>query len=288
MYPASFEYHRATSVADAIALMERYGDEAKVLAGGHSLLPVMKLRFATPAHLIDIGRIAGLSGITEAGGSIAIGALTRHADIASSAAVRKSIPALSDAASIIGDVQVRNRGTIGGSVAHADPGADLPAVLVALGAQVIATGKGGERTITAEQCFTGTFMTSLKAGELVTQVKVPVPAAGSGSAYAKHPDAASGYAVVGVAAAVTVSGGKISAARVAITGLSPNASRLTGVESALVGQPATPASADSAAKAAGSALDLYDDARGSVAYKKNLASVYAARAVKAALTRAGA
>ena len=288
MYPASFEYHRATSVADALALMARYGDDAKVLAGGHSLLPVMKLRFASPGHLIDIGRIAALSGISSASGIVAIGAMTRHADVAASALVKKSLPALSDAAAAIGDVQVRNRGTIGGSVVHADPGADLPAVMLALGAQIVATGKSGDRTIAAESFFTETFATSLGTGELVTQIRIPVPAAGSGCAYAKHPDAASGYAVAGVAALVTVAGGQVTAARVAITGLSSKATRLTAVEAALVGQAASAASVSTAAQAAGKGLDLYDDARGSAAYKANLAAVIATRALTSALARAGA
>ena len=288
MYPASFEYHRATSVADALALMARYGDDAKVLAGGHSLLPVMKLRFASPGHLIDIGRIAALSGISSASGIVAIGAMTLHADVAASALVKKSLPALSDAAAAIGDVQVRNRGTIGGSVVHADPGADLPAVMLALGAQIVATGKSGDRTIAAESFFTETFATSLGTGELVTQIRIPVPAAGSGCAYAKHPDAASGYAVAGVAALVTVAGGQVTAARVAITGLSSKATRLTAVEAALVGQAASAASVSTAAQAAGKGLDLYDDARGSAAYKANLAAVIATRALTSALARAGA
>ena len=286
MYPAAFEYHRAVSIADALALMERYGGEAKVLAGGHSLLPVMKLRFASPGHLIDIGRIAALSGISESQGHVVIGAMTRHADVASSAVVARTVPAVSDAASMIGDVQVRNCGTMGGSMAHADPGADLPAVMVALNAQIVVTGKSGDRTIAADAYFTGTFSTSLGAGELVTQVRVPVPATGSGSAYEKHADAASGYAVVGVAALVTVVGGKVSAAKVAITGLSPMATRLTGVETALVGQPATAESAAIAARAAGSVLELYDDAQGSAAYKSNLVVVYATRAVNHAMQRA--
>lgn len=288
MYPAAFEYHRAASIADALALMERYGDDAKVLAGGHSLLPVMKLRFATPGHLIDIGRIAGLSGISEAEGYVVIGAMTRHADVASSAVVSRTVPALSDAASVIGDVQVRNCGTIGGSMVHADPGADMPAVMVALGAQIVATGKSGDRTIEAHAYFTGTFTTSLGAGELVTQVRIPLPAAGSGSAYEKHPDAASGYAVVGVAALVTVAGGKVSAASVAITGMSSMATRLRGVETALIGQPANAKSAVTAGRAAASGLDLYDDAHGSAAYKANLAAVVAGRALASALARAGA
>lgn len=288
MYPASFEYHRASSVPDALALLGRYGDDAKVLAGGHSLLPLMKLRFVTPGHVIDIGRIAALNVITESGGSVAIGAMARHADVASSAVIAKLLPALSDAAAGIGDVQVRNRGTIGGSVAHADPGADLPAVMLALGAQIVATGKSGERTIAADAFFTEALTTSLGAGELVTQIRIPVPGAGSGSAYAKHADAASGYAVVGVAALVTVGGGKVTTASVAITGLTSKPTRLKAVESALVGQAASADSARAAAQAAGKGLDLYDDARGSVAYKSNLAAVYAARALTSALARANA
>jgi aerobic carbon-monoxide dehydrogenase medium subunit len=286
MYPSSFEYHRASSVADALSMMEQYGDDAKVLAGGHSLLPIMKLRFATPAHLIDIGRIAGLDGITESAGTVTIGAMTRHADVASSAVIAKSLPAVSEAAAAIGDAQVRNRGTIGGSLAHADPGADLPAVMVALGAQIVATGKSGERTITAEAFFTDTFATSLRPGELITQVRIPVPGQGSGMAYVKYADAASGYAVVGVAALVTVAGGTVKAARVAMTGASSRAIRLTAVEAALVGKSANAASAAAAAQSTTAGLNLYDDARGSAAYKANLATVYVARAVSTAVSRA--
>lgn len=286
MYPSSFEYHRASSVADALAMMEQYGGDAKVLAGGHSLLPIMKLRFATPAHLIDIGRIASLEGITESAGTIAIGAMTRHVDVASSAVIAKYLPSVSEAAAGIGDVQVRNRGTIGGSLAHADPGADLPAVMVALGAQIVATGKSGDRTIAAEAFFTDTFATSLRAGELITQVRIPVPAKGSGTAYAKYADPASGYAVVGVASLVTVVGGTVTAARVAMTGVSSRAMRLAAVEAALIGKPANAASAAAAAQSTSAGLDLYDDARGSAAYKANLAAVYVARSVSIAVSRA--
>ncbi|HET9728188.1 MAG: FAD binding domain-containing protein [Deltaproteobacteria bacterium] len=286
MYPSSFEYHRASSVADALAMLEQYGDDAKVLAGGHSLLPIMKLRFATPSHLIDIGRIAALDGITESAGTVTIGAMTRHADVASSAGIAKSLRAVSEAAAAIGDAQVRNRGTIGGSLAHADPGADLPAVMVAMGAQIVATGKSGDRTIAAESFFTDTFATSLRKGELITQIRIPVPAAGSGSAYVKYADAASGYAVVGVAALVTVAGGTVKAARVAMTGASSRAMRLAAVEAALIGKPANATSAAAAAQSTSAGLDLYDDARGSAAYKANLAAVYVARAVNTALSRA--
>lgn len=286
MYPASFEYHRAASVADALALLEKYGDSAKVIAGGHSLLPVMKLRFATPAHLIDIARVAALGGITESGGVVSVGALTTHRQLGAFAAGRKGLAAIADAAAVIGDVQIRNRGTVGGSLAHADPGADLPAVMLVLAAEVVATGKAGERVIPVDSFFTDTFSTALGSGELVTKVRLTVPASGTGTAYVKCPDAASGYAIVGVAAAVTASGGKITAARVAMTGLGPKAMRLSAVEKALTGQAANDATATAAAAHAATGLDLYDDARGSAAYKANLAAVYAGRAIGAALGRA--
>lgn len=285
MYPAAFEYHRATSVSDAIAMMERYGDSAKVLAGGHSLLPVMKLRFATPHHVIDIGRIASLSGITETGGQIVIGALTRHADVASSSLVASALPALGEAARAIGDVQVRNRGTIGGSLAHGDPGADLPAALIALNAQIVVTGKGGDRTIVTSDFCTYTFTTALEANELVTQVRIPIPAAGTGSAYVKYADAASGYAIVGVAAAVTLAGGKAISARVGMTGMGPKPMRLTAVETAITGQP-TNAVAQAGATQATQGFDLFDDARGTAAYKSHLVSTIVGRAIAAAVARA--
>ncbi len=287
MYPTSFEYHRAASVQDAVALLERYGEDAKLIAGGHSLIPVMKLRFATPGHLIDIGRIAGLTGVSESGGQVIVGAMTRHTDVAASAVVRARLPALADAAGGIGDVQVRNRGTIGGSLAHADPSADFPAVAMALGAQIVAAGKGGERRMAADGFCTGTFTTSLGSTEVITQVRFPVPASGTGSAYAKLPDPASGYALVGVAATVTVAGGKVTVVRVAITGLTPKATRLPSVELALVGKAAGSAVVEAAALRAAEGLELFDDAKGSPAYKANLASVFTARALTRAIDRAG-
>ena len=287
MYPTSFEYHRAASVQDAVALLERYGEDAKLIAGGHSLIPVMKLRFATPGHLIDIGRIAGLTGVSESGGQVIVGAMTRHADVAASAVVRARLPALADAAGGIGDVQVRNRGTIGGSLAHADPSADFPAVAMALGAQIVAAGKGSERRMAADGFCTGTFTTLLGSGEVITQVRFPVPASGTGSAYAKLPDPASGYALVGVAATVTVAGGKVTVVRVAITGLTPKATRLPSVELALVGKAAGSATVEAAALRAAEGLELFDDAKGSPAYKANLASVFTARALTRAIDRAG-
>lgn len=286
MYPASFEYHRAGSVQEALALLAQYGDEAKVLAGGHSLIPVMKLRFASPAHLVDIGRIPGMDGITESGGDLVIGAGTRHADVLASPLVGAKAPLLAEATSHIGDPLIRNRGTIGGSIAHADPAADLPAALLALGATLVVTGSGGERSIGVDDFFTDVFTTALEPGELLTAIRVPSQGAGSGGAYEKNPDPASGYAIVGIAAQVTVSGGVIGSARVGMTGLAPMALRLSGVEGALAGASAVEATASHAAEHAADGIDFYDDVRGSAAYKANLARVYTRRALARAIARA--
>jgi aerobic carbon-monoxide dehydrogenase medium subunit len=288
MYPASFEYHAATSVAEAIALLARYGDEAKLLAGGHSLIPVMKLRFASPAHLVDIARIPGLSSITDAGSAVHIGATARHADVVASAVVKGKAPLLSEVASHIGDPLIRNMGTIGGSLAHADPAADLPAAMLALGATLVATGSGGTRTIAADDFFTDVFATALRANEILTEIRIPAQGAGSGGAYEKNPDPASGYAIVGIAVQLQVAGGKIAAARTGMTGLGPKAMRLAEVEGALTGQPATAATLDAAAARAADGLVLVDDAKGSAAFKANLARVHARRALGRALAAAGA
>lgn len=288
MYPASFEYHAATSVADALALLAKYGDEAKLLAGGHSLIPVMKLRFAAPAHLVDIARIPGLSAITDAGSAVHIGATARHADVVSSAVIRAKAPLLAEVASHIGDPLIRNMGTIGGSLAHADPAADLPAAMLALGATLVATGSGGTRSIAADDFFTDVFATALGPDEILTEVRVPARGAGSGGAYEKNPDPASGYAIVGIAAQLQVTGGTVAAARVAMTGLGPKAMRLSAVEAALTGQPATAATLDAAAARAADGLVFVDDSKGSAAYKANLARVHARRALGRALTAAGA
>jgi carbon-monoxide dehydrogenase medium subunit len=221
MYPSAFEYHRASSVQDALALLAQYGDDAKLLSGGHSLLPVLKLRFAAPGHLIDVTRISGLAGITDGGTAITIGATTRHADVLSSPIVKAKVPVLSEAVSHIGDPAVRNMGTIGGSLAHADPGADLPAVKLAVGATITLTSATGQRAVSADDFFVDVFQTAMQTNEMLTAVSIPVQAPGTGGAYEKHADPASGYALLGVAAVVTASGGKITAARVAMSGLGP-------------------------------------------------------------------
>ena len=196
MFPASFGYVAARSVEEALELMAKHGEEGKLLAGGHSLIPAMKLRLQSPRILIDLGTVPGLRGIRVDGGNLIIGALTVHADVATSDLVRKHMPGLSDAASVIGDVQVRNRGTIGGSVAHADPAADLPVILTALNASFVVQSPAGTRTIAVDDFFTDFFTTAMSANEILTEIRVPIPPAGSGTAYAKLPHPASGYVVV--------------------------------------------------------------------------------------------
>ena len=234
MYSPDFAYHRATSLASAHALIAE-NPGAKVIAGGHTLIPLLKLRLAAPAALIDIGRIAELRGISQSGDSIRIGALTTHYELATSAVLKKSATALAEAAGLVGDPAVRNRGTIGGNIAHADPASDLPTVLVALGAQIVAARASGERTIPAEEFFTGIMTTALGDDEIVAAVMAPAVGSGQASAYAKFSHPASRYAVIGAAALLTRQGGKCTAARVAVGGLVPYARRVPSVERGLVG-----------------------------------------------------
>jgi carbon-monoxide dehydrogenase medium subunit len=287
MYPASFEYHRAASVEEAIGLLTRYRDDAKLLAGGHSLVPMMKLRLAQPKHVIDIGRVTGLAGIREEGGQIVIGALTTHYAVESSAAVRQRCPVLTEAAALIGDPQVRNYGTMGGSLAHADPAADWPAVMLALGAELRAVGPKGARTIKADDFFQDLFTTALGADEVLTEIRIPIPPARSGAAYAKHPHPASRFAVVGVGASVTLDGaGRCAAARVGVTGVGSRAVRARGVEAELAGKAPDAAAIGAAAQKAADGIDINADLQGSVEYKAHLTRVYARRALEAAAERA--
>jgi carbon-monoxide dehydrogenase medium subunit len=286
VYAADFDYHRARSLAEAQHLLATHPG-AKLLAGGHSLIPLMKLRLAAPAALIDIGRVPELRGIAAAGEALRIGALTTHAELASSAALRRAAPALAEAAAVVGDPAVRNRGTIGGNVAHADPASDLPTVLVALGAKIVAVGAGGERTIDASDFFMGLMATALAADEILAAIVVPSASAGQGSAYVKFAHPASRYAVIGVAAAVTVAGTKTTGVSVAIGGLVPAARRTPSVERALMGQQPT----DGAVAANKVLDDLGDDVSGdifaSADYRRSVAPVYVKRALSAAVARAG-
>ncbi len=287
MYSAQFDYYRANSAQEAVQLLQAHPG-AKLLAGGHSLLPQMKLRIAQPAAVIDISRIGGLAGVTLSGDHLTIGAGTTHNTLATSAVIHEHCPILGEAAALIGDQQVRNRGTIGGSLSHADPAADLPTVMVALGATLTALGPGGSRTIAAGDFFKDLFTTALAENEVLTSISVRAFGAGTGGAYVKHDHPASGYAVVGVAAIVMVSGGVCSGASVAVGGATSNPVHATATEAALKGQAL---SADhiaaAAAKAADGLADPLSDYYASADYRRHLATVLAKRALTSAAQRAG-
>jgi carbon-monoxide dehydrogenase medium subunit len=287
MFASSFEYYRARSVADAQQLLAAHPG-AKLLAGGHSLVPLLKLRLAWPPAVVDIGRIPELRGVVRQGESVRIGALTTHAELAASADLRAAAPALAEAAAVVGDPAVRNRGTIGGNLAHADPASDLPTVLLALDARLIATGPKGERAIPVDGFFKGIMTTELADDEILIAVQVPASARGQGSAYEKFPHPASRYAVLGAAARVTVADGTCTAARVAIGGLLPSPRRASAVEQALVGKPATDQSIAEASRqvAADLGKDVTGDIYASGEYRAAMAPVYVKRAVAAAIKRA--
>lgn len=288
MYPASFGYSAPTTLDDALVLLAEHGDDAKVLAGGHSLLPLMKLRFAQPAFLVDLRRITSLSGISRAPDGLKIGAMTTHAVVAASADVRALVPMLADAASHIGDPQVRNRGTIGGSIAHADPAADLPAVMLAADAQMTAVGRRGSRIIAAGDFFVGMLESALAADEVLTEIRIPLPAARTGGAYAKCRHPASRYALIGVAVHVELgANGTVAASRIGITGMGPRAVRVATAEQLLAGKAPNAETLRAAAAQVASSVDPQEDLQGDVAYKRNLAQVYALRALSEAVRRAG-
>jgi aerobic carbon-monoxide dehydrogenase medium subunit len=288
MYPSSFDYAAPTSVADAVAMLAAQGEDAKVLAGGHSLLPLMKLRFLQPSTLVDLRRIPALAGIRREGESLVIGAMTTHADIGASPLVRDVLPILAEAAVQIGDPQVRNRGTIGGSLAHADPGADLPAVMLATEATIVAADRTGTRAIAAGEFFVDILTSALAPGELLTEVRIPIPGARTGGSYAKHAHPASRYAIVGVAAVIALEGGgdRIREARVAVTGLGTKAGRAVGAEALLTGQRADLQTLQEAADHVADGITPREDLQGDAEYKTQLARVIAERALLQAAERA--
>jgi len=279
MYPASFDYKRPATIDEAIALLTEHGDDAKVLAGGHSLIPAMKLRLAQPAVVVDIGRIATLNYIREAGGAIAIGATTTHQEIESSALLREKSPLLAETASHIGDVQVRNRGTIGGSLAHADPAADYPAAILALDAEIDLVGPRGRRTVKAREFFVDLLQTAIGLDEILTEVRVPLTA--KTVAYEKTEQKASGFALAGVAVVVGADG-----IRVGITGVAATAYRAVAVEQALAGQRSPGAAAIAAAAAhAADGVEPLGDIHASPEFRAHLAGVNTRRAIERALAR---
>jgi carbon-monoxide dehydrogenase medium subunit len=287
MYAAPFEYHRARSVEEAVALLGEHGDDAKLLAGGHSLIPLLKLRFAQPKHLIDVRKIPNLSGIREDAGAIVIGAATTHAQIEHSELIERRLPILTEAAHVIGDPLVRNMGTLGGSLAHADPGADFPAAMLVLGAEMRAIGPRGPRSIVADDFFLDILTTALAPNEVLTEIRIPVPRAGTGGAYVKFRHPASGYALIGAAALVTREGaGAIREARVALTGVGTRPMRVRAAERVLTGKSADETIIADAAGRVAEGLEPRADAQGSAEYKKHLAVVYARRAISLAIERA--
>lgn len=283
MIAQNFEYSAPSSLKDALGLLA--GEDVKVLAGGMSLIPLMKLRLATPGQLVDIGRIPDLNYIREDKGTLRIGATTTHYQVESSAAVRSRCPLLAEAAAHIGDIQVRNVGTIGGSVAHADPAADYPASLLALEARVVLVTAKGQREIPIAEFFVDTFTTALEPGEIVREVIVPVEEQSAGTSYQKMLQPASGFAIVGVAARVKKSGGKVTMARVGITGLSGKPYRASNVEKALEGTGGSASDVQKASASVAEGVDANSDLHASADYRKHLARIYTMRALTVALSR---
>lgn len=288
MFAAAFDYYRAGSIAEAHKLLREHPD-ARLLAGGHSLIPLMKMRLAMPAALVDIGRIASLKGITARGASLRIGSLTTHAELASSPVLQSACPMLAEAAGLIGDSQVRNMGTIGGNIAHADPASDLPAVLLALDATIHAAGPNGERAIPITGFFQGMMTTALGPDEILTAIDVPAKQAGQGMAYVKFRHPASGYAVLGAAAVVSVADGACTSARVAIGGLLPAPVRCGDVERTLEKQRISSESLARAASEVRRVLndDVMGDIFASVDYRKAMAPIYVTRALTSASSQTG-
>jgi len=285
--PGAFDYHSPSSLDEAIALLGEHGDNAKILAGGQSLIPAMRFRLAIPETLIDINRIEGLAYIREENDYLAIGGMTREVALEESDVVQSKYPLLADTAVVIADPLVRNLATVGGNLAHADPANDHPATMLAYNATIVARGPGGERTIPVDEFFTGLFENSLAADEILTEIRVPAPAAGSGGAYIKVERKVGDYAVSAVAVQLSMDGDTCTAARVGLTNVSPVPLRSPGAEAALVGQALTDDAIEAAGAAAASECDPSPDLRGSVDYKRDLTRVLTKRAIRKAAERAG-
>jgi carbon-monoxide dehydrogenase medium subunit len=286
MYPARFEYHRPATLEEAIALLAAHSGEAKILAGGASLIPLMKLRLAEPGHLVDIGAIADLDGIATAAGAIRVGARVREAELGSSEAARRH-PILADAVEVIADPLVRNVGTIGGNVAHGDPANDHPAVMLALDATYLVRGPHGQREIPSSEFHLDVLQTALGPDEILTAIRLPEPGPRTGSAYVKFERQVSDFAIAAAGAWVELDGDSFRAARVAFTNLAPTPVRAASIEMALTGAPASPASVQAAVDALrDDELDPWDDLRASATVKRRMARVAGRRAIERALARA--
>jgi carbon-monoxide dehydrogenase medium subunit len=283
--PPAFEYHAPKSVGEAIALLGSLGSEARLLAGGHSLLPMMKLRFAQPAHLIDLNRIAELRGICEDGHEVIIGAMTVENDLIASPLLQARVPLLAEAAKLIADPQVRNRGTIGGDIAHGDPANDHPALAIACDATFTLQGPDGRRDVKAEDFFQGPYMTALAEDEILVAIRVPAFAYGTGWAYEKLERKTGDWATAGAAVVMRQAAGVVSHVRIGLTNVAPTALRAVDAENLLLGQPLTEAAIDAAARAAMAACDPAEDLRGDVEYKTAMAGQMLRRAIRAAAAR---
>ncbi|MDM0113357.1 xanthine dehydrogenase family protein subunit M [Variovorax sp. J22R133] len=285
MIPAAFDYHAPRSVADAIGMLGQYGGDAKLLAGGHSLLPMMKLRFAQPAHLIDLNGIAELRGIREEGDTICIGAMTVENEIIRSTLLQARVPLLPEAARQIADPQVRNRGTIGGDIAHGDPANDHPAIAMALDAVFVLHGPKGERQVKADAFFHGTYMTEAAEDEILAEIRVPAFAKGTGWAYEKLKRKTGDFATAAAAVVLRIDNGAVSHVRIALTNLAPTALRATDAEAALMGKPLDDAAIADAAAKASAACDPAEDLRGDREYKTAMAGQMVKRAIAKAASR---
>ena len=288
MIPAAFDYHRPASLDEALALLARYGDGAKVLAGGMSLLPILKLRLGSFAHLVDIGRVPGLEYVKEDGGFLKIGAATRQVTLERSEVVRTRYPVLADAVPLIADPLVRNRGTVGGNVANGDPGNDEPAIMIALGATFVVQGSKGERTIAANKFYTGFYTTALAPGEILTEIRIPAPPARSGGAYAKLKRKVGDFAAAAAAVQITLDAkGAIERAAIALTNAGPTPLEASDAARFLVGKVPDEKTIAEAARLAAAKSEPTADRRGSVEYKREMARVMVTRALRKAVERAG-
>lgn len=286
MIPGSFEYHAPTSLSEALSMLAQYGEEAKVLAGGHSLIPMMKMRFAEPAHLIDLNRLEELRGIREVDGLIHIGAMTREADLIASELLKARCPLLPEAARNIADPQVRNCGTIGGDIAHGDPANDHPALMLALGATFVLTGPGGERSVPAAEFFLGTYWTALEPDEILTEIRIPAFGPHTGYGYFKLKRKQGDWATAGAAVVLQLEGETCKRVGIGLTNVGPTALKAVEAEELLTGKRIDEALIEQAAERAMAICDPAEDLRGDVEYKTHMAGEMTRRALRAALERA--
>lgn len=286
MLPAAFDYQAPTTLNEALSILKQRGDDAKVMAGGQSLIPLLKLRFAQPALVVDIGRLPGLATVAQDGGHLRVGALVRHVDVERSKDLAKLLPMMVEAAHWVSDPLVRNRGTVAGSVCHADPSGDWGSVMLALDAEVVARSSSGERVIRAAEFFQGPFTTALRPDEVVTELRIPLASGRAAGAYLKLERKVGDFATVGVAVHVELDGNKVKKAGIGLTSVGPSNLKAVDAERALAGHELTDEAIAEAARLAAAVAEPKDDIRGTAAYKKDVVRVFVQRGLKAALARA--